>query len=717
MGEYDISFGNSFKKFRLKSRFEKLVDLNFELKKYHYRFEESALSRWQNGNRIPRGRNLIITLIKIFVNRGGIIYLHEANELMELAGLGYLTTKEIDRHFPNFLGIYGRPFQVPVNTFKFIGREKEMSEIMKAFLNRNERFVIISGMGGIGKTSLAIEVAHRLKEFFSDGVFWAKIDSGNIGATIDAICREFEEDISKYHNTNNISSVFRSIISNKRALFIFDDVEDYKSVEPLLPPYSSNKVIITTRKQFFPELDNCSYVNIQSFTSKELNEFILNRIPEITEDQKIKIINISKSLNNIPLLINLAISDIKRSFNKNIDENIDMYMRMEIPISDKYLDGSIKQLLKNIDNNCIVILNCMCTLSNKLINKNLIKDITKLQDNELSNSLKFLTEEYIINSVKSNYYSLHPIVWYFNHEKIKNDRDFFRSTIKNLISKISMFDDKNNPYFNIEILNHLNNLFSWALKQNLIEDMCQIWTAIKKPLWDSGQWDLIDKNLEVLNQNLELDPIKRLEIIIDDYIQLKIWRSDLYSAEMLCKEGIQLAKKYDNQHYLNKAYIKLGLIYLQQSKYTESLQILYSTKENNNDEQISKKNLFIGRNLTQLKKYKEAKSYINKFIKASKLNSDFESYSLGEYYMAELLYKKGEIKEAKKHYLNSLKIDIDNNRLIGIGWNYLGLALTEQSFNKMKNAKQFAQKSKYFFNKIKLNAGLEELTKNFPDLP
>ncbi len=122
------TFGKLFKKFRLKSEFSSLSEFSKVLAEEGLIYEDSALSRWQSGNRIPSSRSLLIALIKIFVNRKGIISLREANLLLESAGQGYLTESEIEnlssRFVPagrfrlaqemvDFISVVGKPKRIP----------------------------------------------------------------------------------------------------------------------------------------------------------------------------------------------------------------------------------------------------------------------------------------------------------------------------------------------------------------------------------------------------------------------------------------------------------------------------------------------------------------------------------------------------------------------------------------------------------------------------
>ncbi len=91
----DQSFGYLFKKFRLKSSISTLAEFADELAQEGLVFETSLFSHWQKGNRVPKNRKLLVKIIKIFIRKGGIVSIKEANMFLDSAGQGYLTEDEI----------------------------------------------------------------------------------------------------------------------------------------------------------------------------------------------------------------------------------------------------------------------------------------------------------------------------------------------------------------------------------------------------------------------------------------------------------------------------------------------------------------------------------------------------------------------------------------------------------------------------------------------
>lgn len=87
-------FGQLFTKFRLKAEFLTLAEFGKALAEEGLLYEDSIFSRWQKGNRIPRDRRVLLTIIKVFIKRKGIYTVSDANLLLESAMQGYLTASE-----------------------------------------------------------------------------------------------------------------------------------------------------------------------------------------------------------------------------------------------------------------------------------------------------------------------------------------------------------------------------------------------------------------------------------------------------------------------------------------------------------------------------------------------------------------------------------------------------------------------------------------------
>ncbi len=63
------------------------------------------------------------------------------------------------------------PSNLPVLPMPLLGRERETTASRQLLARDDVHLVTITGPGGVGKTSLALRVAHEAQESFADGVF------------------------------------------------------------------------------------------------------------------------------------------------------------------------------------------------------------------------------------------------------------------------------------------------------------------------------------------------------------------------------------------------------------------------------------------------------------------------------------------------------------------------------------------------------------------
>ena len=67
-------------------------------------------------------------------------------------------------------------FQVPRHELvELVARQKQKAQIRDALLESKSRICLLCGMAGVGKSALAVYMAHELRSHFPDGVLWARL--------------------------------------------------------------------------------------------------------------------------------------------------------------------------------------------------------------------------------------------------------------------------------------------------------------------------------------------------------------------------------------------------------------------------------------------------------------------------------------------------------------------------------------------------------------
>jgi len=78
-----------------------------------------------------------------------------------------------DDAFPPVNSLYRTNLPVPANPF--VGRERELSEVLALLTRDAVRLVTLTGLGGTGKTRLALQAAAAVAEHYPDGVWWVHL--------------------------------------------------------------------------------------------------------------------------------------------------------------------------------------------------------------------------------------------------------------------------------------------------------------------------------------------------------------------------------------------------------------------------------------------------------------------------------------------------------------------------------------------------------------
>ncbi|MBW4661068.1 MAG: tetratricopeptide repeat protein [Drouetiella hepatica Uher 2000/2452] len=145
----------------------------------------------------------------------------------------------------------GIPKNLPdyVKQFAFVGREADLKTLQE-LLQQAQR-VYIQGMGGIGKTELALQYAwqHYEQNTYSAGICWLRSREQDLGTQIVNFASvhlrlTIRDDLEL---PGQIADCWQRWPAGQ-VLVIFDDVTDYQDIKPFLPPQESRfQVLLTTR--------------------------------------------------------------------------------------------------------------------------------------------------------------------------------------------------------------------------------------------------------------------------------------------------------------------------------------------------------------------------------------------------------------------------------------------------------------------------------------
>lgn len=146
----------------------------------------------------------------------------------------------------------GLPQNIPhTGVINFVGRADELELLHQKLQEKNcVAISAIAGMGGVGKTELAIQYALTHKEDYSGGICWLRARDENIGEQI----ANFAQNYLGLKIPENISGLDNQVCwcwqhwPAGDVLIVLDDVNDYKLIKAYIPSANFRfRVLMTTR--------------------------------------------------------------------------------------------------------------------------------------------------------------------------------------------------------------------------------------------------------------------------------------------------------------------------------------------------------------------------------------------------------------------------------------------------------------------------------------
>ncbi|MGC4892102.1 tetratricopeptide repeat protein [Micromonospora sp. DT227] len=169
------------------------------------------------------------------------------------------------------------PQQVPAPPVDFCGRARELREIERAFRypeHGSPVVRVISGMAGVGKTSLALKAAWGLRRDFPDGQLYIDLRGGDDRpvAVAYGLARLLKalgvEARAVPGDEDEAAALYRSVLADRRVLIVLDNAHNAAQIRLLLPGPGGSAVLVTSRNQC-AELDGATTTLLPVFTSDE----------------------------------------------------------------------------------------------------------------------------------------------------------------------------------------------------------------------------------------------------------------------------------------------------------------------------------------------------------------------------------------------------------------------------------------------------------------
>ena len=213
------------------------------------------------------------------------------------------------------------PHQIPPPPKDFKGREDEIRDILSNF-EKGATITGLRGMGGVGKTALALVLADKTKNQFPDGQIFIDMRGTSNNPELPPLMPEeaMAQVVRAYNpvdrlpeNSGELRGLYRSVLAGKRVLLLLDNAANCEQVEPLLPP-AGCLVLITSRFKF--TLPGLAEKDLDILPLDKASELLLEIAPRIGKRAD----DLAKLCGYLPLALRNAASALAERKDLSISE-------------------------------------------------------------------------------------------------------------------------------------------------------------------------------------------------------------------------------------------------------------------------------------------------------------------------------------------------------------------------------------------------------------
>ena len=241
--------------------------------------------------------------------------------------------------FPPLRALDTTPGNLRPATTSFIGRESEVAEIEAAV--KAHRLVTLTGVGGVGKTRLALEVAARLADEFPDGVWFFELAAVTDPAAVpDAVAAVLG--ITQQPG-KTVSESVAAALEGRVRLLVIDNCEHVLDaaadlIEAILAHSATVRILATSREglgvpdeQVWPVRSLDAAAGIDSAAVSlfvERAQGIAPSFSMVDGDEAAAVTEICQRLDGIPLAIELAASRMASMTASEMRDRLDHRFRL-----------------------------------------------------------------------------------------------------------------------------------------------------------------------------------------------------------------------------------------------------------------------------------------------------------------------------------------------------------------------------------------------------
>ncbi|MFD9614628.1 BTAD domain-containing putative transcriptional regulator [Streptomyces sp. NPDC059083] len=210
-----------------------------------------------------------------------------------------------------------RPAQLPATVPDFTGRAAFVRELGARLATAEGHVMAVSalaGIGGVGKTTLAVHIAHEARPHFPDGQLYVDLQGAGSGAAApETVLGSFlralgTADTAIPDSLEDRAALYRSTLDGRRVLVLLDNARDAAQIRPLLPGTAGCAALVTSRIRMV-DLAGAHLVDLDVMSPEEALQLFTRIVgEERVRSEREAALDVVAACGFLPLAIRIAAS-------------------------------------------------------------------------------------------------------------------------------------------------------------------------------------------------------------------------------------------------------------------------------------------------------------------------------------------------------------------------------------------------------------------------
>ena len=449
-----------------------------------YRLNKSTLSRWMNGEIQPSAHHLST--------------LHSLADVLDMPPSA---RAEFSRALNRLLGvpIHARgsaplPYRQDAlgEVVYFAGREAELHPLI-ARLDQRRSFAI-TGLGGVGKTTLARQLLHLCAPHFTHGSRAVRLyphfqPADVVKWAAHALGIQLPEAMSRAGSLELALEELRGRLAGADVLFLLDDVGTKAQIEPLIQKLIGVTWLLTSRQRL--AIEGVESFELDLPVAADAAQMFLHYAEIDVDDEQTAFANrIVSRLGCLPIALRSAAGLLRASTvadAQGLLSWLDMRGLAALHLEHAHLPGFFEHFVDSQPIECRAAFDLCGVFARPRINRALFKSVA----NDLNLSAQWLGRLYDLSVVRwmqgEDYFELHPLVHEYARERLQHRSD--RQAIEWCVTRrYADFAVQHNRDYNI-ISEEWENILAavdCAYQAQEWTTLLRFYSPVSKQLWVTG---------------------------------------------------------------------------------------------------------------------------------------------------------------------------------------------------------------------------------------